>query len=79
MTLTPLYGYVHATYGFHYYTLNASVIGYGMPAGIVGRYHYRSEGITCLMETEQLGKHKGSISNYLMCGHTQSCRSLVDS
>lgn len=59
MTLTPLYGYVHnSVYSVHYYTLNASVVGYGTPAGLVGKHSYRSEGITCLMETEQLGKHK---------------------
>ena len=63
MTLTPLYGYISTSHSRHYYTLNASFIGYAVPAGLTGRYSYRSEGITCLMETESLGNNQVNCKN----------------
>ena len=44
----PLYGYVHQNYHTHFYTYNASFIGYAVP-GRIGAYGYRSEGIVCLL------------------------------
>lgn len=65
MTLTPLYGYISNSHSRHYYTLNASYIGYAVPAGLNGRHSYRTEGITCLVETESLGNNQVNCKNLL--------------
>ena len=53
--LMNLYGYVHKNYNTHLYTYNASIIGYAV-RGITGRNSYMSEGIVCLLDSDNSGK-----------------------
>jgi hypothetical protein len=48
----PLYGYEKN--GLHYYTTSLSIVGTGIP-GTNGRLGYRSEGVTCILQTNRAG------------------------
>ena len=53
--LMNLYGYVQNQIGIHLYTYNTSIIGYAVP-GITGNRGYKSEGIVCLLDSDNSGK-----------------------
>lgn len=53
--LMNLYGYVRKTFNTHLYTYNTSVIGYAV-RGRTGLRDYISEGIICLLDSDNSGK-----------------------
>ncbi|XP_019855646.1 PREDICTED: uncharacterized protein LOC109584372 [Amphimedon queenslandica] len=75
--LMNLYGYVHSQFGTHLYTYNTSIIGYAVP-GRIGVNSYRSEGIVCLLDSDNSGiplyhySKKGSPENLYTTNTTET-------